>query len=498
MGGALAIAASAAVLGMLVSACGSDHPGSPVGGNAGGASNVSGNGNSGGLHLGNLGGSMGSPTGGTGVEAPTEECAGDLVEAKPIPLDMYVMLDQSASMTLATDGDPQITKWDAVSSALIDFVNDPESAGLGVGLQLFPLIHPRAAKTCTTAAQCGAFGPCLAQTCWPTLTEQLEPCFDDFDCGAHAENGCITFGVCANEPNYVCVPLGLDCGPEGARDLGACVSPGPSECLNADDCRTATYATPAAPIAELPGAAAGIVSVIQAAQPTGATPTQPALAGAIQAASAWATAHPDHQVVAVLATDGTPTRRAGAANALACDFIVPMTEQDDLAAVYGVAAAGRSAQPAISTFVIGVLGPDDPDAPGTLNEIALSGGTEEAFIVDTTGDVNAQFRAALNEIRAGRLSCELLIPEPAAGKVLDFHKVNVVFDDGKVAGDLGYVSDESACKTDGGWHYDVDPDQGGTPTRIVACPTTCAAFGKVRQGSVAIKLGCATKNQVLK
>jgi hypothetical protein len=212
--------------------------------------------------------------------------------------------------------------------------------------------------------------------------------------------------------------------------------------------------------------------------PDGLTPTGPALQGAIQQAGAWAKAHPDHQVVAVLATDGVPTL---------CDPV-------DIADVAKLAADGRALDPAVSTFVIGVFGPDDPaTAPGNLDQIARSGGTNKAFLVDTAGDVQQQFRDALNKIRAAGLSCELSVPTAAAGKTVNYLEVNVHFDDGTTPRDLLYVKDAAGCDAAyGGWYYDVDPTK-TTPKRIVTCPATCTAFQKTDMGSVQIKLGCETK-----
>jgi hypothetical protein len=181
----------------------------------------------------------------------------------------------------------------------------------------------------------------------------------------------------------------------------------------------------------------------------------------------------------VLATDGLPT----------------LCEPVDIAEVAALAAAGRKLDPAVSTFVIGVFGADDTDAPANLNSIAKSGGTNKAFIVDTQGDVQKQFRDALNQIRASGLSCELAVPEAEAGKTVDFGKVNVSFDDGSGATDLLNWPDAAGCGAEGGWYYNVDPAQ-AAPTRIIACPTTCTAFQKTDMGSVQIKLGCVTRTVV--
>ena len=415
---------------------------------------------------------------GAGSDSPDdigEECAGDLIEAKHIPLDMYVMLDVSGSMLELSEGNAAVTKWQAVSSALSEFVQDDASAGVGMGLQIFPIRHPDAPAGCTSSAQCGNFGPCFRKLC--EAQPGIVICDRKQDCGLLG-GACVDFGFCENDETIVCVPPGLSCGEDDmGQPLGDCVQPTTSPCLTTADCSPATYAAPAAPIAELPGARAALVAAIQSAMPdvNGATPTGPALQGAIDQASTWATAHPDHQVVAVLATDGLPTE------------CMPV----DIAAVAGIASAGSLATPSIATFVIGVVGPDDADAPGNLNAIALAGGTESAFIVDTQGDVAAQFRDALNQIRASRLSCDLLVPEAEAGKTVDYEFVNVVFDDGTGPAPVGHVGDWSACDADeGGWYFDKDPDNGATPEHILICPATCQKFGQVDTGSVQIQLGC--------
>ena len=67
------------------------------------------------------------------------KCAEQSIQAERRPLDIYIMLDSSGSMT-STLADKKTTKWSAVSSALQSFLSDPSSAGLGVGLQYFPLV----------------------------------------------------------------------------------------------------------------------------------------------------------------------------------------------------------------------------------------------------------------------------------------------------------------------------------------------------------------------
>jgi hypothetical protein len=258
----------------------------------------------------------------------------------------------------------------------------------------------------------------------------------------------------------------------------------PSTCLHSSQCSPAAYAAPAVDIAALPGAAQSVVASITAAQPKGDTPTAPALTGAITKARAWATAHPDHTVVALLATDGLPTECIADANG----------DPSGITGVRNAASAGVSGTPSVSTFVIGVFGPTDTDARANLDQIAVAGGTKTAFLVDTSGDVSAQFLAALNQIRASKLACEYLLPEPPAGENLDFTKVNVDFTIGTSTERLLAVSNAAACDaTSGGWYYDQSPANGGVPTKIMICPATCARFDSTQQGTVQIALGCQTK-----
>ena len=477
--------ASSCLLAFCASACGSSKgsnvnadgsTGASTGTGASTATGATGTGASGGgPNLGNLGGDTSASGGQSSVD---NQCAGTLVEAQRIPLDMYVMLDVSGSMLEATAGDATVTKWQAVSSALSDFVSDPASDGMGMGMQVFPIRDPKAPATCTTNAQCADFGGCFLKTCWNF--DGLIPCNTALDCFQFGGGQCVAFGQCTGNMDFVCNKPGGPCGVDAdtGKDLGDCVAQ-PAACVASADCRPATYEAPVAAIAELPGAKAALVKAIQTAMPdpNGLTPTGPALQGAVNQASTWAMAHMDHQVVAVLATDGLPTL---------CDPVA-------IADVAAIAAGGRKLNPAISTFVIGVVGPADVDAPANLNSIAKSGGTTKAFIVDTTGNVQTQFRDALNKIRATGLSCELAVPTAEAGKTVDYGEVNVAFDSGMGPVDLESVPSVADCATHPqAWYYNVDPAQ-GTPTRIEACPGICSDFEKTDMGSVKIELGCKTR-----
>ena len=63
-----------------------------------------------------------------------ELCAGISYEAESIPLDIYVMFDQSGSMLNDVGG---LTRMEAVQKAVSTFLRDPASAGIGAGIGYF-------------------------------------------------------------------------------------------------------------------------------------------------------------------------------------------------------------------------------------------------------------------------------------------------------------------------------------------------------------------------
>jgi hypothetical protein len=71
----------------------------------------------------------GSPGGDSGSFA---NCASDTRATEPKQVDLFVMLDQSGSMTLEGN------RWGPVTAALKAFVDDPSSAGIGMALNYFP------------------------------------------------------------------------------------------------------------------------------------------------------------------------------------------------------------------------------------------------------------------------------------------------------------------------------------------------------------------------
>src|SRR5450432_3675507 len=165
-------------------ACGSNsHPSGVTGGAAASAGTGSGagpNNGSGGTDNINTGmnGTAANSTGANGAGAPLDECAPHVSTAQPHPLDRYIMFGSSGSMLDPTS--TTVTKWDAVKTALTSFLNDSASAGLGVGLQFFPLTKPNAPTSCASNADCGDSGPCFLKACSKATT--IVPCDTARDC----------------------------------------------------------------------------------------------------------------------------------------------------------------------------------------------------------------------------------------------------------------------------------------------------------------------------
>jgi hypothetical protein len=402
-------------------------------------------------------------------------CAMQTVRTEKLPLDLYLMLDTSFSMLEETSAG--LSKWDAVKGALAAFIAEPETRGVGLGLQYFPLVNKDVAEDCLSDRDCGTSGPCKrARTCSPS--SGLDLCETAADCAAGQT--CRLLGGCKRAVDY-CVDVGTQC-PGTIADNPCEFIPG--YCVGRDRCETALYAAPEVEIAPLPGVAGALVPSLAARQPDGLTPTGPALAGAIQHLRDRLAANPDRRAAVVLATDGFPVE------------CTPMTIPD----IAAVAHTAAYSMPPIPTFVIGVFSPFEGDsAMKNLGELADAGGTGKAFIISTGEDVTTAFLAALNQISTTALACEYKIPAAnLGGGAIDFTKVNVQYTPGAgLATTLPNVADKAACTpTRGGWYYDADLGGSVKPTKIITCASTCSALRMDSQAQIDIVLGCQTSRIV--
>jgi hypothetical protein len=252
------------------------------------------NGSGGDVGLGGKFAAAGSGSTGTGTVDPDGGCAGEATKAQLLPLDMFIMLDQSGSMSESAGSG---TKWTAVTGALQAFVTQPGLVGVSVGIQYFGLPP-------------GGGGGC----------------------------GCTTDADCLTPGDFCFIGQCILCSGGGS-----------------DSCDPADYSKADVEIAPLPGVATAIINSMNAHSPNTSTPTSAALQGAINHSSTWASSHPGHVVIDVFATDGDPTEcdtdqthinaiagagKAGTPSILT--FVIGVGSS--LGALNGVAAAGGTGQ----------------------------------------------------------------------------------------------------------------------------------------------------------
>lgn len=233
-----------------------------------------------------------------------------------------------------------------------------------------------------------------------------------------------------------------------------------------NDCEHTSYETLAVPFGELPMNTPALTASIHETSPSGGTPMRPALQGVLAAATAYQDANPSHKVIVVLATDGDPS---GCAN----NTVSSTAELAQRALNYN----------GVQTYVIAVEG----STVSNLDQIAAAGGTTRAF--DITSDISA-FSAKMAEIRASALPCELLVPEPPSGAILDKDRVAVKLASG-ASGELEIpkADNEADCGTGPGWYYDDEV----LPKKIILCPTSCTTVQATVQAKLDVLFGCEPK-----
>jgi hypothetical protein len=219
---------------------------------------------------------------------------------------------------------------------------------------------------------------------------------------------------------------------------------------------------------------AALVAAVAAATPPGpampnpnpATPTYAALGGAEQWALAHQAAQPEGQTVVVLVTDGEP---------YGCD-----TNPDNIAEL----ASDAYAEAGILTYVIGLTGASETQ----LNQLAVAGGTDQAYFVADGNTATQGLLEALLAIRGMPISCDFAVPTSTeAGIEIDPKLINVNYTSSAGAEtELGLVADAASCGTEQAWYYD-NPD---APTRIILCPSACTTVTGDSLAQIRILAGC--------
>jgi hypothetical protein len=171
----------------------------------------------------------------------------------------------------------------------------------------------------------------------------------------------------------------------------------------------------------------------------------------------------------VLVTDGYPD---------GCD-------DDEISSVASTVSAVAATIP---TYVIGVKNPPISGAPDTvtsLEQVAMAGGTQRAYIIDTGNPTltTATFKAAIDAIRGAAISCNVQIPPAPAGSTFDKQNVIVSFSSNGTRMPLTY---DANCTAPNTWHYD-DP---ANPRQVVLCPNTCSAVQSDKSSALSIEFSC--------
>jgi hypothetical protein len=232
-----------------------------------------------------------------------------------------------------------------------------------------------------------------------------------------------------------------------------------NQCTDATSCTPATYATPSVEIGVLPGNVAALSTSIDAVFPTGSTATGAAIRGACEYTRKRKEQNPGVAVVNLLVTDGKPENPIGCKEGVGvcCPTVADAVQaaEDCAAGEFGV-----------PTYVLGV-GPNLT----SLNEIAVAGGTKQAYLVEG-GAGGDQVLQALNTIRGeASVPCEFQVPPPPEGQELEYDFVNILYTDSTCKPTTAlYVEQIAGCASvDDGWYYDNPID----PKSISLCPQTC-------------------------
>lgn len=242
----------------------------------------------------------------------------------------------------------------------------------------------------------------------------------------------------------------------------------------APDCNSSAYETPIVMPTALPDATTFAAAITSLEPPNEfGTPTYPGLSGTITYAETVLEEDPTRKVAIVMVTDGQPYSCGNYNND-----------------IRHTASAAAAVADHIPTYVIGVE--DENNALSALNDIAVAGGTEQAFIVNVAEpeQTRTSLLDAINLIRGQAISCDLEIPAAPPGKTFKDDEVDVQFTpDGGAAVKLAYGTD---CTGDAGWHYDNLDD----PKRILLCDSACSTVKADPKGKLDVVFMC-DKRQVV-
>jgi hypothetical protein len=216
----------------------------------------------------------------------------------------------------------------------------------------------------------------------------------------------------------------------------------------------------------------------------------------------------------VLITDGVPTVTNDG-----CTIQNPVTQATYDALINMVTTNGVGGTPPIKTYVIGVLGSQDPqgatyDPMYQLSLVAVAGGTAPAGCTPQSGvpsganvnprgtychydltsnpDFAAGLQQALAAIGRGQITCSFTVPAaPSDGRIFDLQDIHISYTpSGGTARDLAKAPDQSCV---GGQWYVSGLDASGNPAQLQLCPDTCAAAQGDPGSQVSVTFTCLSR-----
>lgn len=236
-------------------------------------------------------------------------------------------------------------------------------------------------------------------------------------------------------------------------------------------CSISACATPLVPLGTLTTSPAPmdtqeqlLINAINSKAPGGNTPMYAALGGATQWATSQQQANPSEIYSVVFVTDGDPTQ---------CNLNV-----NTIASL----AANAFNNYGVRTYVIGIEGA----SVSTVNLIAASGGTGQAFLVQkgvNNSQVESDLLAALNAIRGNSVSCDL---ELQGGGFFDPNDVTVLYTPGGSNSPVPLTEVSGAQSCGSGWYFD-NPQN---PSKVTLCPTTCMQIQSDLAAKIEVSIGC--------
>jgi len=225
-----------------------------------------------------------------------------------------------------------------------------------------------------------------------------------------------------------------------------------------------------------------LISALDKTTPSGGTPTLPAVMGAIDyATTLMSTDYPGSKSIIILVTDGEPV--VVDENGQERQDHCPENSTNDIASIAAVvqAAYNRAADIRIPTYVVGIGVSQD-----NMAQIATAGGTELIYIAGDNGDdTKSKLLDALKLIQTINIPCDIPIPEPEPGDIVDFKKVNVDFVHADKTKER--FAQDTACNGPG-WHY----DNAAAPKKIILCEASCQAVQQDLGGQLQVAFGCDT------